>query len=103
MFKDVGYFMREVQTLDELHRPKVSFKEELFYCNEVSITQNEFYQSATVGFKPEIKLKTKLVDLRDVSHIKYNDRYYKVLRTYKDGDNVELTLVSTVIETNKDG
>lgn len=103
MFKDVGYFMREVQTLDKLHRPKVSFKEELFYCNEVSITQSEFYQSATVGFKPEIKLKTKLVDLRDVSHIKYNDRYYKVLRTYKDGDNVELTLVSTVIETNKDG
>lgn len=103
MFKDVGYFMREVQTLDELHRPKVSFEEELFYCNELSITQSEFYQSATVGFKPEIKLKTKLVDLRDVSHIKYNDRYYKVLRTYKDGDNVELTLVSTVIETNKDG
>ncbi|MCI6189143.1 MAG: hypothetical protein MR691_04280 [Clostridium sp.] len=101
MYKDVGYFMREVQTLDNMHRPKVSYKEELFYCNELSITQNEFYQSATAGFKPEIKLETKLVDLTDVSHVKYEGRLYKILRIYKDGDNIELTLVSTVIESKE--
>lgn len=90
--------MKEVQTLDKLYRPKVSYVKELFYCNELSITQSEFYQSATVGFKPEIKLETKLVDLTDVSHVNYHDKNYKILRTYKKGDNIELTLVSTVID-----
>lgn len=101
MYKDVGYFMKEVQTLDNMYRPKVSYKEELFYCNELSITKNEFYQSATAGFKPEIKLETKLVDLTDMSHVKYEGRLYKILRIYKDGDNIELTLVSTVIESKE--
>lgn len=98
MYKEVAYFMKEKQTLDKLHRPKISFEKELFYCNELSITQNEFYQSATVGFKPEIKLETKLVDLSDVSHINYYGKNYKILRTYKKGDNIEITLVSTVID-----
>ena len=101
MYKDVGYFMREVQTLDNMHRPKVSYKEELLDGGGGSITQNEFYQSATAGFKPEIKLETKFVDLTDVSHVKYEGRLYKILRIYKDGDNIELTLVSTVIESKE--
>ena len=101
MYKDVAYFMKEVQKLDKMYRPKVSYKEDLFYCNELSITKNEFYQSATAGFKPEIKLKTKLVDLTDVSHVKYEERLYKILRIYKDGDDIELTLVSTVIDNKE--
>ena len=97
-FKNVGYLMKENTTLDSKNRPKVSYAESLFYCNEKSIGQSEFYHSASVGFKPEIKLEAKLIDLSGVTHVKYNDVIYKILRTYKKEDIVELTLTSTVVE-----
>lgn len=97
-FKNVGYLMKEVITLDIKNRPKVSYTEKIFYCNEKSIGQSEFYQSEAVGFKPEIKLEAKLLDLVGVTHIKYNNVTYKILRIYKKEDIVELVLTSTVIE-----
>ena len=90
--------MKEVITLDIKNRPKVSYTEKIFYCNEKSIGQSEFYQSEAVGFKPEIKLEAKLLDLIGVTHIKYNNVIYKILRIYKKEDIVELVLTSTVIE-----
>lgn len=97
-FKNVGYLMKESNTLDSKNRPKVSYTESLFYCNEKSIGQSEFYQSASVGFKPEIKLEAKLINLTDVTHVRYNNTIYKILRTYKKEDIVELVLTSTVVE-----
>ncbi len=97
-FKSVGYLMKKNTTFDSKNRPKVSYTETLFYCNEKSIGQSEFYQSAAVGFKPEIKLESKLIDLTDVTHIRYNNVIYKILRTYKKEDNIELVLSSTVVE-----
>ncbi len=97
-FKNVGYLMKENTTLDSKNRPKVTYTESLFYCNEKSIGQSEFYQSASVGFKPEIKLEAKLIDLTNVTHIRYNNTIYKILRTYKKEDIVELVLTSTVVE-----
>lgn len=97
-FKSVGNLMKKTVTLDSKHRPKVSYTKILFYCNEKSIGQSEFYQSAAVGFKPEIKLETKLIDLTDVTHVEYNDVIYKILRTYKKEDSIELVLSSTVVE-----
>ena len=97
-FKNVGYLMKEKTTLDSKKRPEVTYTESLFYCNEKSIGQSEFYQSASVGFKPEIKLEAKLIDLTNVTHIRYNNTIYKILRTYKKEDIVELVLTSTVVE-----
>ncbi len=95
-FKDVGYLMKETQTLDDLHRPKTSFTESMVYCNIKSIGQSEFYQASTVGYKPELKIECKLVDLTDVTHFKYNDKVYKILRTYRKEDITEITLTALV-------
>lgn len=101
-FKDVAYTLTESSTLDKKYRPVISYTENLIYCNVKSIGQNEFYQSATAGFKPEIKLETKLLDLNNITHIKYNNVIYKILRTYKKEDIVEMTLTSTIIENKYD-
>lgn len=97
-FKDVAYKLTENITLDNLKRPKVSYTESLFYCNVKSIGQSEFYQASTAGLKPEIKLEAKLLNLDNVTHIKYNNTCYKILRTYKKEDTIEITLTSMVIE-----
>lgn len=93
--------MREKQTLDKLYRPKVSYIEEMIYCNVKSIGQTEFYQAATVGYKPEIKIEAKLIDLSGATHFKYNDVIYKILRTYKKEDLVELVLSAMVVKNEQ--
>ena len=98
LWKNTAYLMKESKTLDELHRPKVSYTESKIFCNIKSIGQNEFYQAETAGLKPEIKIETKLIDLTDVSHIKLNGTIYKILRTYKKEDIIEITLTSMVIK-----
>jgi hypothetical protein len=99
-FKDVGYLMKETETLDALHRPRVSYEKTLVYCNIKSVGQSEFYQASSVGYKPELKIECKLVDLTDVTHFEYNDRVYKILRTYKKEDITEITLTA-LVDTNE--
>lgn len=97
-WKDIAYLMRESKTVDELHRPKVSYTESRIFCNVKSIGQNEFYQAQTAGLRPEIKIETKLIDLTDVTHVKLGGTIYKVLRTYKKQDLIEITLTSMVVK-----
>lgn len=97
-WKDIAYLMREKKTTDELHRPKVSYDEEKVFCNVKSIGQAEFYQAQTAGFRPEIKLEIKLIDLTNVTHVKINETIYKVLRTYEKQDITEIILTSMVIK-----
>lgn len=97
-FKDVGYLLTKTTTFDTKNRPKVSYTESLFYCNRKSIRQSEFYQSDAAGFKPEIMLEAKLIDISNIDHIKFNNKTYKILRSYRKEDLIELILTSTVIE-----
>lgn len=97
MFKDVGYLCKENKTLDKHNRPKVSYIEKLVYCNVKSIGLIEFYQAQSVGLKPEIKIEVKLVNLDGVTHFKYNNKLYKILRINKKEDITELVITSTII------
>lgn len=97
-WKNVGYLLKEIYTVDELHRPKISYLESKVFCNIKSIGQSEFYQSQVAGLKPELKVEIKLADLENTTHFKYNNKIYKILRTYKKEDITEITLTSTVIK-----
>lgn len=93
-FKDIGFLAKEVNTLDKMHRPKIEYQYTKVFCNVKSIGQSEFYQAQVAGLKPEIKIELKLVDLDGVTHFKLNNVLYKILRTYKLEDKIELTLTS---------
>lgn len=98
-WKNVGYILTENKSVDELHRPKITYSEKKVYCNIKSIGQSEFYQAQVVGLKPEIKVEVKLQDvLENATHFKIKDKIYKILRTYKLQDKTEITLTSMVIE-----
>ena len=95
-FKDVGYLAKEVRTLDTRKRPKVSYEYQKVFCNIKGIGLTEFYQAQSAGLKPEIKVELRLADIADVTHFKYNDKLYKVLRTNIKEDSTELVLTSMV-------
>lgn len=96
-FKDVGFLCKEKTTLDKHNRPKISYEESKIYCNVKSIGLTEFYQAQSVGLKPELKIEARLIDLDGVSHFKYNNKLYKVLRTTRKEDLVEIVITSTII------
>lgn len=97
-YKDIGYLAKEVTILDELHRPKATYQYSKVFCNVKSIGQSEFYQAQAAGFKPEIKIELKLINIEGVTHFKLNNVLYKILRSYKLEDKIELTLTSMVIK-----
>ncbi len=96
-FKDVGYLCKEKRTLDKHNRPKISYEDKMIYCNVKSIGLTEFYQAQSVGLKPELKIEARLIDLDGATHFKYNNKLYKILRTNKKEDSIELVLTSMII------
>lgn len=97
-FKDVGYLCKEISTVDKNKRPKISYDEKIVYCNIKSIGLTEFYQAQSVGLKPEVKIECKLVNLEGITHFKYDNRLYKILRINKKEDLTEIILSSFIIK-----
>lgn len=77
----------------------VQYTEEV-YCDEKSVRQSEFYQAQSVGLKPTLVLIMMACDYNGQKYVKYEDEEYTVLRTYKTGEKIELTLTRGVDHGN---
>lgn len=73
------------------------------YADAPSVGQSEFYQAAAVGLKPELKFVLQdYLDYGGEKRIRYAPfgsdtfREYEVLRTYRNGNRLELTVTATV-------
>lgn len=64
------------------------------YANKKSIRQSEFYQGASAGLKPELLFEIRAVEFNNDDIVKFNDVEYTIIRTYKTGENMELTVSS---------
>lgn len=67
------------------------------FAEYVSISQSEFYQAAATGLKPEVRFR--LADYYDYDGepvVLYNGNRYRVLRTYRSGQGIELTVYQEV-------
>lgn len=63
------------------------------FCEVRSIGQKEFYDSYATDFYPELKLV--LADHLDYDGerlVEYEDQRYRVIRTYRAGQSLELTV-----------
>lgn len=62
------------------------------FCGLRSIGQKEFYQAQAVGLQPELKfVLADYLDYNDEPLVTYNGQRYRVLRTYRTGQEIELT------------
>jgi hypothetical protein len=99
MWRDIGYLMTEVEIYDKYNKPKITYIEEMVYCNKKSVKGIEFYQAQAQGIKPELVIEVKTYN--EQSHLKFNNTIYRVIRTYSKSDEViELVLTSTLVENN---
>lgn len=61
-------------------------------CSVRSISQREFYAASATDYHPEVKfVLADYLDYDDEVLIQYNDELYRVVRTYRAGQELELT------------
>lgn len=61
------------------------------FCSIRSISQKEFYQAQAVGLQPEIKfLLADYLDYDNEQYVQHEGQRYRVLRTYRAGQELEL-------------
>lgn len=64
----------------------------MVYCQVLSVGRTEYYQALSHGLHPDIifRLSTRL-DYEGEKILEWDNRRYRVIRTYSDGDAIELT------------
>lgn len=88
---DVLTLIRMETTLDEYGDPVITEIPREVFATSMSIGQKEFYQAHAVGLQPEIKFKlADYLDYDDETYVEYNEQRYRVLRTYRTGQEMEL-------------
>lgn len=72
---------------------EVPVKREVF-ADKKSIRQNEFYQAAATGLRPELMFVVRTIEYNQEPKLEYpigSDKEYNIIRTYdKDGEFTEL-------------
>lgn len=84
--------MTETAVLIKREYGKDDVKREVF-CRVRSIGMKEFYAANSTDFHPELKLiLADYLDYNDETLADYNGQRYRILRTYRTGQELELTL-----------
>lgn len=61
------------------------------FCGVRSVGQKEYYQAHAVGLQPEIKfVLADYLDYENEMLAEYNGQRYRVLRTYRSGQELEI-------------
>lgn len=96
--------MNEVITLITQTRGVDSYGDPTFtettrdvFARLASIGQKEFYQAQAVGLQPEIKfILADYLDYQNEKLVQHNGARYHVLRTYRNGQQMEITCYTEV-------
>lgn len=98
---DVLTLIRIETTLDEYGDPVITEIPREVFAEQMSIGLKEFYQAHAVGLQPEVKFKlADYLDYEDETVVEHDGHRYRVLRTYRTGQELEITCYS---EVNPDG
>lgn len=63
------------------------------FCRLQSIGQSEFYEASARDFYPEVKfVLADYLDYDNEQLVEHNGQMYRVLRTYRAGQELELTV-----------
>lgn len=91
--------MNEVLTLISREPGTDSISKRDVFCKVASIGQAEFYQSYAIDVHPEAKfVLADYLDYNGETLADYNSKRYTILRTYRTGQALELTVAQASAE-----
>lgn len=88
---DVAYLVSKEWVPDEYGVPRELTSEKLIFVQVGSVSSSEWFEGGRNGLNPEYRFTMFRFDYNGEEEIKYNDKYYRIYRTYigKD-DSIEL-------------
>ena len=94
---DILTLIQQTQTVDDYGDTVTAETSRQVFCKVGSIGQKEFYQAHAVGLQPEVKfILADHLDYNNESLVEHNGTRYRVLRTYRAGQELELTVYREV-------
>lgn len=94
---DVITLIKQTEETDDYGDPIISESKRNIFCGVSSVGQKEFYQAHATGLQPEIKFRiADYLDYEGEKLIEHNGQRYRVLRTYRNGQELELTCYQEV-------
>lgn len=95
---DVLTLIKQTHTADEYGDTVTTETGREVICRVGSIGQKEFYQAHAVGLQPELRvILADYLDYEGETLTELNGERLRVLRTYRNGQELELTLYREVI------
>lgn len=93
MYNEVIKLRSYTETTDEYGISGRTATDRQVFAQLKSIGQSEFYQAQADGLKPQLKfVLADYYDYQNEKEVVYNDKVYSVLRTYRDGKKIEITV-----------
>lgn len=97
MYNEVIKLIKETVSADSLGNPITTRTERQVFAMVHSIGQKEFYQAHAVGLQPEYKVVlADYLDYEGESLAEFQGQQMRVLRTYRSGKELEITLYREV-------
>ena len=94
---DVITFIQQNRSVDDYGDPVITETTRDVFAKLGSIGQKEFYQAHAVGLQPEIKfVLADYLDYDGEEIVLHNGQRYRVLRTYRKGLELEITVYREV-------
>ena len=91
MYNELIYLVSKQRTKNEVGDMIETTEKSMRLAKIKSIGQTEFYQAQAQGLKPEIKfVLADYLDYNNQENVVYNNFLYKVLRTFRTGNEIEI-------------
>jgi SPP1 family predicted phage head-tail adaptor len=91
MYNEVIYLLTTQTTINDVGDQIETQEKAMRFAKIKSIGQSEFYQAQAQGLKPEIKfVLADYLDYENQEEVIYNGFKYKVLRTFRSGNEIEI-------------
>lgn len=105
MYNEVIYLVTNETITNKVGDRVKTAKKTMRFAKLRSIGQSEFYQAQAQGLKPELKfVLADYMDYDNQEEVIYNNFRYKILRTFRTGNEIEITCYGGVrMEEVKDG
>lgn len=88
---EVLTLIQQTQGVDDYGDPVIQETTREVFARLASIGQKEFYQAQAVGLQPEVKfILADHWDYEGEALVEHNGQRYRVLRTYRAGQELEL-------------
>jgi phage head-tail adaptor, putative, SPP1 family len=97
MYNDVIKLISITSNVDESGDTVSIENQREVFAEMKSISQSEFYKAQAIGLKPEIKfVLSDYYDYENENFIEYEDKRYRVLRTYQADNTLEIVCVGDI-------